>query len=61
MTSYGIDNIFRKKLRDLQQVLNSKQCPDCGGLHLCRLSLRSNNRVLVEFDEGYCRVLVMAM
>lgn len=44
-------NGLSERLRALEREVNSMQCPDCGGLHQCRLRFRNGN-ILVQFERG---------
>lgn len=44
-------NELNDRLKALEREANAMQCPDCGGLHQCHLSLKSGN-ILVKFESG---------
>ena len=44
-------NELKADLLILEREANSMQCPDCGGLHQCRLFLLNGN-ILVKFERG---------
>lgn len=45
-------NELNERLGALEREANAMQCPDCGGLHQCRLSFKDGN-ILVKFEEGF--------
>lgn len=40
------------KIKQLEYHFNTMECPDCGGLHRCRLYQDTSNEILVTFIES---------
>lgn len=40
------------KIKQLEHHFNTMQCPDCGGIHQCRLYKDAFNEILVTFIES---------
>lgn len=45
-------NELRGRLRALEREANSMECPDCGGLHQCRLTLLKDWSIVESFGRG---------
>lgn len=43
---------IQKELNKIRKHLNSMECPDCGGLHQCRLHYIDNKIVQITFING---------
>lgn len=43
-------NELKERLRYLEREANSMPCPDCGGLHQCRLQYSSGD-IVVSFER----------
>ncbi len=45
-------NQINKELKKVQRLFNSMECPDCGGLHQCRLRCIANGSISITFING---------
>lgn len=43
---------YNHDIKELERYFNKMECPDCGGVHQCRLYKGNDNKTLVTFIES---------
>ena len=43
---------MKKEFKEIERHFNAIECPDCGGLHQCRLHCINNKEIQITFVKG---------